>query len=77
MTIKDKVEDSFVKIRPYLHIDGGDIEFVKFEETTSTLEIRFKGNCYDCPMAIMTLRAGVERVIKKDIIEVKRIEMVR
>ncbi len=76
-TIREKVEKVFVLVRPYLVQDGGDIEYVNYEEDTATLEVRLTGNCKDCPMAMMTLRAGIERLILKEIPEIRRIEKVR
>jgi Fe-S cluster biogenesis protein NfuA len=76
-SIRERVEEVFVMVRPYLRMDGGDIEYVNYEPDTGTLEVRLTGNCKDCPMAMMTLRAGVERLILKEIEEVKRLEKVR
>lgn len=72
-----RAEEVFVKIRPFLQEDGGDIEFVKFETDTKTMEVRLLGNCRTCPLSLMTLRAGIERFIIHDIPEVRRVENVR
>lgn len=64
-------------MRGHLLKDGGDIEFVRLEESTNVLEIRFLGNCKGCPLSIMTLRAGIERVILKELPFVKRVEEVQ
>jgi len=74
--IKSRVEKILKKLRPYLEIDDGDVEYVRFEEDTKTLVVRFLGNCADCPMAMMTLRGGIERFILKDIPEVRRVEKI-
>lgn len=65
------------KLRHHLQKDGGDMEFVRLEDSTSVLEIRFLGNCKGCPLSIMTLRAGIERVILKELPFVKRVEEVQ
>jgi len=72
--IPSRAEAVLVKLRPYLEIDGGGIEFVRFEEETRTAEVRFTGNCKNCPMWLMTLRAGIERFFIKEIPEIRRVE---
>ncbi len=76
MDIKEEVEKVLVSIRPYLQIDNGDIEFVRYDSDNQVLEVRFLGMCRTCPLSQMTLRAGIERFILKYIPEVKRIEAV-
>jgi Fe-S cluster biogenesis protein NfuA len=73
-SIKDRVEEILVQIRPHLQEDGGDVEFYAYEEDTQVLELRFLGSCSVCPLSIMTLRAGIERFILKQIPEVRRVE---
>lgn len=72
-----RVNQAIEKIRPYLQEDGGDVEFVRYEANTNVLELRLKGNCSDCPLSMMTLRAGIERLLIKEIPQIKRIEKVR
>ncbi len=74
--IQSRAELVLTKIRPYLQEDGGDIEYVRFEPKTSTLVLRFLGNCIECPLSMMTLRGGIERFILKDIPEVRRVEKI-
>jgi Fe-S cluster biogenesis protein NfuA len=73
-SIKEKVEKILIDIRPYLHEDGGDVEFVNFEEDNGTLVLRLLGSCAKCPLHMMTLRAGIERLILHAIPEVRRVE---
>lgn len=73
---RDKVNIILEKIRPYLNEDGGDVEYVRFETQTSTLVLRFLGNCVNCPISMMTLRGGIERFILKDIPEIRRVEKI-
>ena len=65
------------QVRPYLLADGGDIEFVRYEDEIGVVEVRFLGQCAQCPMQMMTLRAGVERWLLAGIPSLKRIEAVR
>ena len=72
---EDRVEFSLKTIRPYLKADGGDVQFIRFR-TDGVLELRWLGTCRICPMSQLTLRAGVERALMKDLPEVKRVEAV-
>lgn len=69
-----KVEVVLQKIRPHLNKDGGGVELIRFEEETKTLVLTLTGNCKDCPLSLMTLRAGIEKLILKFIPEVRRVE---
>jgi len=70
-----KIETSLNSIRPYLLADGGN---VKINEITSDLVVKleFVGNCGNCSMSTMTFKAGVEAAIKRDVPEVKGIEVI-
>lgn len=76
MIIK-RVKQAIEELRPYLQEDRGDMEFVRFEPETRTVEIRMLGRCTTCPMCLMTLRAGIERYLISKVPEVRRIEKVR
>lgn len=75
--IESKVNAVLSKVRPFLQEDGGDVEFFRYDEIAKVVEVRLTGNCKKCPLSIMTLRAGIERFIIKEIPEVKRIEQVQ
>lgn len=69
--MREKVEAALAKIRPQLWADGGDVELV--DVNNGTVKVRLTGACGGCPMATMTLKRGVERIIKEnvpDIVEV-------
>jgi len=51
-------------IRPALQADGGDIRVVDLHEDTGVLDVELLGACGSCPMSTMTLKAGVERILK-------------
>lgn len=72
----ERIEEALEETRPFLKKDEGNVEFVSFEKLHGILEIRFLGNCKGCPMSVMTLRAGIEKLVKFRISEVKRIESV-
>lgn len=69
--MKEKVEKSLEKIRPSLQADGGDVELV--DVVDGTVKVRLTGACGGCPMSQMTLKMGIERVLKKDIPEIKEV----
>ncbi len=72
MTLKERVEEALNEVRPMLEADGGSIEIVDVTED-GKVKLRLTGACSSCPMSSMTLKMGVERVIKKRIPEIKEI----
>ncbi len=72
---KEKVEDALKSVRPYLVADGGDVELVSINDE-GIVEVRLTGACVGCPMSQMTLRAGIERALMRDVPEIKRVEAV-
>ena len=72
--MKEKVEEVIQSIRPRLQADGGDIELVGVED--GVVKVRLQGACHGCPGAQMTLKLGVERLLKEKIPEVKAVEAV-
>ena len=72
---KEKVESILSSIRPYLQADEGDIELINITES-GIVEVKLLGTCKDCPLSLMTLRAGVERTLMKEIPEIKRVEAI-
>ena len=71
---KQRTAPSSLTARPFLQADDGDVEFVSFESDVGVLVLRLLGNCAVCPMSRMTLRAGIEKLIKLKIPEVNRVE---
>jgi Fe-S cluster biogenesis protein NfuA len=69
--MKEKIEQILDKIRPTLRADGGDVELVDVEE--NVVKVRLTGACGGCPMSQMTLKMGIERVLKKDLPEIKEV----
>lgn len=74
-TIEERVQKALESIRPYLQADGGDVELVNVTED-GIVEVRLTGACVGCPMSQMTLRAGVERALIREIPGIKRVESV-
>jgi len=71
-TFDEKVKNIIEAIRPNLQSHGGDIELVG-TEADNTVKIRLQGACQGCPGAQMTLKMGVERMLKEKIPEVKEV----
>jgi Fe-S cluster biogenesis protein NfuA len=64
-------------IRPALQADGGDIDLVKVDEATGMVSVRLQGACRGCPGAAMTLKMGVERLLKEKVQGVKGVVAVQ
>ena len=73
--MREQIEQALDKIRPALQRDGGDIELVEVEEN-GIVKVRLTGACGGCPMSQMTLKQGVERIVKQLVPEVKSVESV-
>lgn len=69
--MREKVEAALAQVRPALQADGGDVELIDVKEGVVTL--RLTGACGGCPMAAMTLRNGIERVLREEVPEVKEV----
>ena len=72
---KNKVEEILDKVRPGLQADGGDVELVEVNDE-GTVKVRLTGACGGCPMATMTLKMGIERALKNELPDVKKVEQV-
>jgi Fe-S cluster biogenesis protein NfuA len=73
--LKEKVQKVIDTVRPNLQADGGDIELVDVTED-GVVKVKLQGACRGCPGAAMTLKAGVERLLKANVPEVKSVENV-
>ena len=76
MNIEIRINKALEDIKPYLREDGGDVEFVSFDDLAGIVYVRFQGNCVRCPISIMTLRAGIERYLLTEVPGLKRLEQV-
>jgi len=73
-TVEAKVQKALAEIKPQIQADGGDIDLVAVEN--GTVKVRLRGACAGCPMSMLTLKQGVERIIKQKVPEIKRVEAV-
>jgi len=70
--MKEKVQKAIEIIRPNLQADGGDVELVDVSPD-GIVKVKLTGACHGCPMAQMTLKAGIEKVIKAQVPEIKEV----
>ncbi len=70
----DDIEKALAEIRPLLAFHRGDIEFVEFKE--GVVYVKLLGTCHGCPLAQLTLKSGVEELLKQRVVEVERVEAV-
>lgn len=70
--MREKIEAVIDKIRPMLQADGGDVELIEVSEE-GVVKVKLKGACGTCPMATMTLKMGIERIIKQEVPQVKEV----
>ncbi len=69
--MREKVEGALAKIRPALQADGGDVELVDVDE--GVVKVKLTGACAGCPVSTMTLKMGIERLLKEEIPDVKEV----
>ena len=70
-----KIKEALEKIRPFLQQDGGDVEFVEYTDD-KIVKVRLQGHCAGCPMSQMTVKNGIERLLKEEYPEVAAVESV-
>jgi Fe-S cluster biogenesis protein NfuA len=73
--LTQKIEASLDSIRPYLKQDGGDVKVIEIT-ADQIVRLEFVGACSQCSMSSMTFKAGVEAAIKRDVPEIKGIEVI-
>lgn len=71
--IVEKILAALETVRPGLQMDGGDVEFVGFDEVTGVVQVRMVGMCAHCPMSQYTLKQGIEEEVKKAVPEVTEV----
>jgi Fe-S cluster biogenesis protein NfuA len=61
------------QIRPALHADGGDVEFLGYDEADGVVQLRLMGACESCPISMVTLKEGIERRLRSTLPEVTEV----
>jgi Fe-S cluster biogenesis protein NfuA len=70
--MRDKIENALQKVRPSLQADGGDVELIDVDDD-GVVSVRLTGACGGCPMSQMTLKMGIEKILKETVPEVKEV----
>jgi len=70
--MKEQVQKALDKVRPGLQADGGDVELVDVSED-GVVKVRLTGACHGCPMSQMTLKMGIEKILKQQVPSVKEV----
>ncbi|MDD2689754.1 MAG: NifU family protein [Candidatus Omnitrophica bacterium] len=70
--MKEKVEKALDKIRPMLQADGGNVDLVEVT-ADGVVKLKLTGSCGCCPMSQMTLKMGIEKILKQEVPEIKEI----
>jgi Fe-S cluster biogenesis protein NfuA len=73
--LKEKVQEALDRVRPSLQADGGDVVLVDVDDG-GVVKVRLTGACKGCPMSQMTLKMGIEKILKQNVPEVSRVESV-
>ena len=73
--LRMRLEQALDTIRPYLQIDGGDVKILDIDNNM-VLKLEFLGNCSSCNINGMTLKAGVEDVVRKSVPEISKVEAI-
>ena len=69
--MRENVETALEQIRPAFKADGGDVELVDVND--GVVSVRLTGACSGCPMSTMTLKMGIERLLREKVPEVKEV----
>lgn len=73
--MKNEIQTALKTIRPFLQADNGDVELVDITDD-GIVKVRLTGECKICPMSQMTLRAGIERALMKEVPGIRRVEAI-
>jgi len=75
--VKEEVMATLEQIRPSLQADGGDVELIEVNDKDGTVKVKLTGACGHCPMSTMTLKMGIERILKEKVPAVKKVVAVQ
>lgn len=71
-----EIEEVLATVRPAIRADGGDVQLVDFDQDEGRVDLRMVGACHACPMAMMTLKAGIEQRLRMQVPEVRSVEAI-
>ena len=75
-TVREQLEAAIEAIRPALQADGGDIQLLGLDEETGRVDVELIGACGSCPASTMTLKAGIERILRDRVDGVREVNAV-
>jgi Fe-S cluster biogenesis protein NfuA len=73
--LREKIEDALNRVRPSLQADGGDIELIDVNDN-GVVKVKLTGACSGCPMSTMTLKMGVEKILRQHVPEIMKVESI-
>jgi Fe-S cluster biogenesis protein NfuA len=73
LLMKERVQEAINKVRPSLQADGGDVKLIDVDEENGIVKVKLTGACGGCPFATMTLTQGIEKTVKAEVPEVKKV----
>ena len=74
--ISRDIETALEEIRPMLALHRGNVDFVSYDKKSNIAYVRLQGTCKGCPLSQLTLKAGIESVLKEKIAGLKQVEAV-
>lgn len=74
--IEKQIEEVLEAVRPMLALHRGGVDFVSFDDKTRTVNLKLKGTCQGCPLSELTLKGGIEEMLRAKIPEVLKVEAV-
>jgi Fe-S cluster biogenesis protein NfuA len=72
-----EVDACLDEMRPYVHSHGGELNLIDWEPDEGRLRLQLAGSCHGCPMSMVTMKLGVERIIQDRFPQVKRVEAIK
>ena len=69
MNTEEKIKELLENVRPYLQMEGGDVEFIKYED--KYVYLKLIGACANCSFQDVTLKDGIEEMLKQEIPEIE------
>lgn len=74
--IEEKIKETLAEVRPLLALHRGDVDFVSFAQETGIVTVRLKGTCQGCPLSQLTLKGGIESLLKEKVVGVTSVEAI-
>jgi len=71
--MKEKILAVLDAVRPMLAMHKGNVEFVDFDEPTGVVKVKFLGMCHGCPLSDLTLKSGIEELMKEHVPAVREV----